>query len=135
MLKDSEQSSDEGEKAKEKFVSPIPRRNTLPKESTKTEKLTNTPNFIIQSEPPAPKEMMMEEIRTDLSVLSGVIGASVTQEKSIPRKKSNMKPLTTSLPRKDPIPNQDINMLGIKKYQSLPPHLPKFCPGYKLLGK
>ena len=36
-------------------------------------------------------------------------------------------------PRKYPIPNQDINRLITKKYQSLPPHLEKFLPGYKLL--
>ena len=35
--------------------------------------------------------------------------------------------------RKDPIPDQNINMLGTKKYQNFPPQLPKFCPGYKLL--
>ena len=51
----------------------------------------------------------------------------------IPRKKSNMKLLATLPPRKYPIPNQDINTLGIKKDQSLPPHLPKFCPVYKQL--
>ena len=36
-------------------------------------------------------------------------------------------------PIKDPIPNQDINMLGTEKYQSLPPKLAKYCPGYKSL--
>ena len=28
---------------------------------------------------------------------------------------------------------KNINILGIKKYQILPSHLPKFCPGYKSL--
>ena len=44
-----------------------------------------------------------------------------------------MKSLAMSPPRKDPIPNQDINRLGTKKYQSLPPQLAKFCTGYKSL--
>ena len=42
-----------------------------------------------------------------------------------------MKSLSMSPPRKDPIPNQDINMLGTKIYQSLPPQLAKFRSGYK----
>ena len=36
-------------------------------------------------------------------------------------------------PRKDVIPNQDINRLIIKKDQILPPHLAKFPPRFKLL--
>ena len=36
-------------------------------------------------------------------------------------------------PRMDPIPNQDINILITKKYQSLPPHLEKYPPGFKSL--
>ena len=42
-----------------------------------------------------------------------------------------MKSLEMSPPRKDPIPNQDINMSGTEKYQSLPPQLARFRPGYK----
>ena len=53
--------------------------------------------------------------------------------KRIPRKKKNIKPLATSPPRNDPIPNPDINILGTEKDQSLPPQLAKFCPGYKSL--
>ena len=34
-------------------------------------------------------------------------------------------------PRKNPIPNQNKNPLGIEKYQSLPPYLPKFILGFK----
>ena len=34
-------------------------------------------------------------------------------------------------PRKDPITNQYINQLVTKKYQSLPPQLPKFPPVLK----
>ena len=38
-----------------------------------------------------------------------------------------------SPPRKDPIPNQDINRLSTEKYQSLPPKLAKYFHEYKLL--
>ena len=37
------------------------------------------------------------------------------------------------LPKKDPIPNQDKNILGLEKYQSLPPHAPTSPPGFKSL--
>ena len=36
-------------------------------------------------------------------------------------------------PRKDPIPDQDKNNLGIQKYQCLPPQVPPFPPGFKPL--
>ena len=42
-----------------------------------------------------------------------------------------MKSLVISPPRKDLIPNQDINILRIKEYQSLPSQLDKYCSGYK----
>ena len=38
-----------------------------------------------------------------------------------------------SPPRKDPITNQYTNIFSTKKYQSLPPHLEKYPPGYKSL--
>ena len=38
-----------------------------------------------------------------------------------------------SPPRKNPIPNQDINKLGTGKYQILPSQLARFHPGYKSL--
>ena len=44
-----------------------------------------------------------------------------------------MKFIAISPPRKDTILNQDINMLGAVKDQSLPPQLSKFCPRYKSL--
>ena len=62
--------------------------------------------------------MVNPKLRTDVSVLSGGTGSSVTPEKHIPRKKNNVKSLTLSPPRKDPIPNQDNNMLGTKKTES-----------------
>ena len=72
-------------------------------------------------------------MQTNVSVLSGGTGDSITPEKIIPRKKGNMKLLEISPPINDPIPNQDINMLGTEKYQSIPPQFDKFIPGYKSL--
>ena len=65
-------------------------------------------------------------MRTDVSIFSVSTGATVTPEKRIPIKKNSIKPLTMTPQRKDPIPNQDINMLGTKKDQSLPPKLAIF---------
>ena len=76
---------------------------------------------------------MDNKIRTDVSIFYGRTGAGVNPEKRIIRRKNNMKSLAISPPRKDLIPNQDINMLGTEKYQSLPPQLTKFRPGYKSL--
>ena len=53
--------------------------------------------------------MVNPKMRTGVSVLFGVTGASVMLEKRIPRKKRNIKSLATSPTRKDPIPNLDIN--------------------------
>ena len=47
---------------------------TLTEESIKTQKATNRPNLITQSEEPPQKEIM---VLTYLSVLSGVTGATV----------------------------------------------------------
>ena len=44
-----------------------------------------------------------------------------------------MKTYAMSPPRKDPIPYQDINILGTKTYQNLPPQYSKYRPGYKSL--
>ena len=38
-----------------------------------------------------------------------------------------------STPRKDTIPIQDKNILGLQKYQCLPSHVPPFSSGFKLL--
>ena len=89
--------------------------------------------MISQSEPTPPKEILVKKIRTDLSVFSVVPEASVTLEKRISRKKRKIKSLAMLPPRKDPIINQDINIVGTKKDRSLPPQLPKFLPGYKSL--
>ena len=59
---------------------------------------------------------MVEKILTDLSlnyVLTVETRASVTPEKRIPKNKYIYKSLAMSPPRKDPIPNQDKNTLGI----------------------
>ena len=58
----------------------------------------------------------MDKPLTDLSANYGLTGetrASVTPEKRIPRNKRNIKPLATSPPIKDSIPNQDSNNLGL----------------------
>ena len=73
---------------------------------------------------------------TDISVLSvviGAIGANVTPENRITIKKINIKSLETLPPIKDTISNQYKNNFGLKKYQSLPPHVPKFPSGFKSL--
>ena len=78
--------------------------------------MTNAPNFISQSEPPEPKEIMADnKIRSNFYFLSIRTGASVTQEKRIPLNKKNMKSLTMSPRRKDPISNKDIDRLTIKR--------------------
>ena len=77
--------------------------------------------------------MANSRIQTDVSVLSGNTGVSVTPEECISGKKNNMKSLSMLPPRKGPIQNQDINMLGNKKDQILPPQLAKFRSGYKSL--
>ena len=73
-------------------MAPISGKKMVPKESIKTQKVTNAPKLIGQSEPPAPKEIMVDKtIRNDVSILSGGIGASVTPERCIPGKKNSMK--------------------------------------------
>ena len=79
---------------------------------------------------------MTNKKRRILSINSGLTGetrASVTPEKRITRKKINIKSLATSPPRKDPIPYQDKNTLGIKNDKCLPPHVTPFPPGVKAL--
>ena len=102
----------------------------------KTQKVTNGQNLITQSEAPAPELIVVDKLRTDLSVnfvLTGETRVSVTPDKRIPRKKRNIKPLAIYPPRKDTIPNQDKNTLGLQKDQCLPPHLTPFSPGFKSL--
>ena len=76
---------------------------------------------------------MDKKIRTYVSILSGGTGDSINTEKLIPIKKMNIKSPAMSPPRKDPITNQYTNIFSTKKYQSLPPHLEKYPPGYKSL--
>ena len=67
---------------------------TLPKEYIKTQKVTSGPNVITQPEAPALEVIVVEKLRTDISVNPGLTGetrASVTPGKCIPRKKINIK--------------------------------------------
>ena len=57
---------------------------------------------------------MVPKMQTDISVLSGATGASITPKKRIPTNKRKIKLIATSPPRKDPIPNQDKSTLGIE---------------------
>ena len=60
-------------------MAPIPEKKLIPNEYFQSQKVTNAPSFISQSEPPAPKERNTNtKIRTNISVLSVVAGASVT---------------------------------------------------------
>ena len=80
----------------------------LTKESTKTQKVPNGPNLVTKSESLAPEVIVTDKLRTDISVDSGLTGetrAGVTPEKCSPGKKGNIKSLSTSPTRKDPIVN------------------------------
>ena len=72
-------------------------------------------------------------MKTYVSVLSVATGAIVTPEKHTQRRKKDIKSLAMYPQRKDPIPNQYINMLGTEKCQIPPPQLARFRPGYKSL--
>ena len=111
------------------------RKNTLTIKSIKAQTVTEAPNLISPSEPPAPKlKVVNPKIRTDATVLSTeTTGAILIPENRIPRKKRNIKSIVTLLPKKDPISNQDKNTLGTKQDQILPPHSPKFSPEYTSL--
>ena len=64
-------------------------KSIIPKEYFQSQKVTDAPNLISQSEPPAPKEIMVNpKMQTDFYVLSVATGASETPEKRIPRKKN-----------------------------------------------
>ena len=77
--------------------------------------------------------MVDKKNRTDISVLSGGTGDSVKSLKRIPGKKNNIKSLAMSPQIKDMVTNNDTNILGTKKDQSLPQQLAKYFPGYKSL--
>ena len=56
-------------------MAPISGKDVIPKEYINTHKVTNTPNFISQSEPSATKVIMVDNrIRTDVYILSGGTG-------------------------------------------------------------
>ena len=60
-------SSDKRWETKEKFVAPICGKIILPKEYIRTQKVTNGPNLITQSELPATEVIVVEKIKYDLS--------------------------------------------------------------------
>ena len=69
---------------------------------------------------------MVDKLITDMYVNYGFKGekrANVTPEKRIPRNKRNIKSLAMSPRRKDPVPSQEKNDLGLQKYQCLPPQV------------
>ena len=77
-------------------MAPICGKIIFPKESIKTQNLTNGPILITQSEAPAPEVIVVKKNRTDIYVNYGLTGetrASVTPEKRIPRRKRNIKSL------------------------------------------
>ena len=62
-------------------MAPICGKITLPKYYIKTQRLANEPNLITQSEAPSPEVIVVDKLRTDISVFSVVKGearASVT---------------------------------------------------------
>ena len=77
--------------------------------------------------------MMEAKMRTVVSVLSGGTVASVNPVKCIRRNKINMKSPTMSHPKKDPIPNQDINRLITEQDPILPLIQSKYPPVFKPL--
>ena len=96
--------------------------------------MNNGTNLFTTSEASAPEVIVVDKLWTDLSVNSGLTGetrASVTPENAFQENKGNIKSIATLTPRKDPIPNQYKNNLGLQKYQCLPPHVPQFSTGFK----
>ena len=70
---------------------------------------------------------------TDVSIFSGVKGASVTPEKRIHRNKRNMKSPAIYPPRTNTITNQYINRLITEQYPSRPPIILKNPPEFQQL--
>ena len=74
------------------------------KECTKTQKVINISTIISPLEPSAPQEtFLVSKIPTGVSILSG-IGASVTPEKRIPRKKNEVEITSNVTSKKGPNP-------------------------------
>ena len=99
-------------------MAPFFGKSIIPKEVINTQKVTNAPNLINQSDPPAPKVIMMDEkIWTDVYLLSIGTGSGVTQGKIISTQKRNMKSPAMSPPRKYLITNQYNKRSGTKKIE------------------
>ena len=75
--KNSESSSDKKKEAKEKVLAPICGKIILPKYSIKKQSLTNGPSLITQSEAPATEVIVVEKLRTDISVNYGLAGETI----------------------------------------------------------
>ena len=90
--------------------------------------MTNTSNLVSQLEPSAPKDIMVKSKNANwcLSFGGGKL-SNFYSIKHIPGK-SNMKSPAISPPRKDPIPNQDNNILITKQDPSLPPNIERYPP-------
>ena len=56
-------------KAKVKVVAPVCGKITPPKEYIKTQKVTNGPNLITQSEAPVPELIVVDKLQTDISLI------------------------------------------------------------------
>ena len=70
-------------------MAPICGKITLAKESIKAQNVTNGTNLINQPEAPVPEVIVVEKLRTDISVNSRLIGgtrAIVKPEKSIQKR-------------------------------------------------
>ena len=90
--------------------------------------------MISKLEPSAPKEILVNaKMRTHVYIFSGGTWAGFTPEKLLSRNKRNMKSPAISPPRKDLIPNQDINRLITKQGPSIPPIKAKYPPVFKPL--
>ena len=119
-------------------MAPIFGEIVSPKEYILTQKITNGPNLITQSEALAPEVIVVDKLWTDISVNSRLTvetRASTTPEKRIPGKKIKIKSPALYPPRKDQNPNQDKNNLGLQKYQCHPPQVFLFYPGLKSFKK
>ena len=84
---DPESPSDNIEESKEKLVAPISEKYRIPKESIRTEKVTNTSIFLSIRTIRTKVILVESKMRNDFSLLSVGTRASVTPERRIPRKK------------------------------------------------
>ena len=74
---------------------------------------------------------MVEKLRTDLSANSVLTGEKeqVKRQKNEFQKKGKIPSYVST--KKESNSKSGLKTLGIQKYQSLPPHVPPFPPGFK----